>query len=157
MVLTLLGSYSWGTPPGTHFGPTLWANIIGIGAAFLAFVLMLLAAMAEKKRYQGRFKVRDRRNSATQSFFVTDLSNAGDWEQLSSKLHVQMPFELFGIQVFEQGKEVTAMGGAKRNAQGDTDSTTHIMANNERSTTSLISKDSGSQVSAAAPPPPPLP
>lgn len=57
MVITLLGANSWGTPPGTHFGPTLWANIIGIAAAFVAFILMLLAAMAEKSHYKGRFKV----------------------------------------------------------------------------------------------------
>jgi hypothetical protein len=57
MVITLLGANAWKTPAGTHIGPTLWANIIGIGAAFLAFVLMWLAAIAEKNHYKGRFKV----------------------------------------------------------------------------------------------------
>jgi hypothetical protein len=57
MVIVLLGSNGWKTPPGTSFGPTLWANIIGIAAAFVAFVLMWLAAIAEKKAYKGRFKV----------------------------------------------------------------------------------------------------
>ena len=49
--------FQWTPPAGTHLGVAYWANIIALGASLVAVFLMSLATIAERKRYQGRFKV----------------------------------------------------------------------------------------------------